>query len=182
MRPEDPFELFDKIFEELESIPLEKTVSTVGKQVKKTIRHTIKEKGYDDLGSLISDSMRDKKAKKPYPIQLYVMNTKYKNRYEYMKEALSCIRYDGNYRGYYKEGHEVAISTTLSYMSEYPEDVLRVEEYIQYSIKNYKEHHADDLYTEGYIDGLLLYAEIMEQAKKSLMDCVKKSIASTKSA
>lgn len=178
MSKRNDFDFFDQLFDRLQKDDfINKTISDFGREVKDTIDRSVKNKGYDDIGDLVSNTIKPKPASKPQAGQSDLYQ-EYNNRYEYLLNSLQLIKYDPKYRGYYREGHQEAIAKSVNILGSSKNNFESLEEYVKKELSTFDRHPKKhkDKFVEGYIDGLKLLQDELRRSKIYMMAKVKNSL------
>lgn len=171
-RKKDVFDQIDEMFSEING---EQIVSEIIKgvdNVSSTINEALKNNGYDNVTEFYQGAIRDKKGKRPTPRTAF---KQYTSRIAYIEDALSNINYEIKFRGYYREGHQEAVTNALKYLPNYQNNLDQLYKRIQQEANQTRtqmRNRKRDAYASGYLNGCEYVMKVLHQSKMFMMQQV----------
>ena len=168
----DFFDSIDDFFTQLNekevSEKIHKGVNTLNKMPDK-VNDALKNKGYDNIKEFLQGEFTDKKTQRPTVRPKRLRN--FPSRTAFVEDALTNVQYEIKYRGYYKEGHQQALSYVKSLLPQYTYDLDRLGKRLKLEIKEIRQthHKGKDAYTNGYLNGCEFVLKAIHQSKIVLM-------------
>lgn len=175
-------DFLDEMFRNLEKDDLNQTIDDFTHAVRQQINDSLRKNGYDTAGDAfvhgIDSGLRGRKASKPDVNAGTRRATAVGNtRYEYFLSLLDSVTYEGNYRGYYKEGHEKAIDIYRSKAAFCSNDLVSLESEVAKEIHRTKlNRRLRDRFEVGYFDGLQFIEKALKKSKLYMMTIIKEEM------
>lgn len=153
----------------------DQTINTV----KNNVDETLKSRGFDNVGDLLSEGIDRAFGKgsgeKPFSTNSHRTII---TRYQYIKDVLSTIQYGRRYRGYYRDGYENIITTSLDQLETYKDDLEFFENNIRYEHSKIGKinKNARNKYREGQKDALEYILSELHYSKVQLMRKIQREL------
>lgn len=147
-----------------------------GQMVRDTINEEARRSGYDTLEDMISGEIEQglsSSSRRSASSSSRRHRRDYASRYEYVRDVLEHVSYPPRQRGYYRDGHQDALSRYLRRMAINQNDMMMYEKIVEEEIRNYYSqgrHQRGNKYDEGYYEGLRLIARTLRESRQLKME------------
>lgn len=159
----DGFDTIDDYFSSINADEIAKkitkSVDKLSQNITSTIEDSMKNSGYNNFSEFFAGEIRDKKGQKPHFSNLL---KDFDSRIDYVKEAMNNVDYEIKFRGYFKEGHEQALTDIRCLLDKYENNLDELFIRIKQQIQEVKNHTSN--YKKGYIDGYISGCEYVQKA------------------
>lgn len=169
------YDAFDELFDKLnDEAFINSSVSDFTQLIKSRIDEEVKKDGYDSLEEMIYKEIN---ASKPFESSKEPkMKKHYHCRYDYFVDALSAHQYLERHQGFYKEGHQKAISDMINLADNDPMNLCALEKIVEDQLKKASSAQKEDIYAKGYIDGLKFVKRCLLQSKLTMMEEINQAL------
>lgn len=178
------YDFFDEYFDKLandDSNIINVTISEFGKEIRKSVDDSVKNKGYDSFSDMINFNLNaenKKRVSKPY-VAPNKFDASSRSRYGYFINSLDNVVYENSYRGYYREGHQKAIDIYKERARFCENDLSDLEVSVADEIRrmrNTNGRKSSDRFEAGYLDGLQFVKKALKRSALYMMNIIKDEV------
>lgn len=171
------YDTLDELFEKLnDEAFISSSVGEFTQLIKESINEEAKKNGYDSLKEMIQEEVQSSIQKEEVKTKKKKMKKHYNCRYDYFVDALSVHQYLERHQGFYKEGHQKAISDMINLADNDPMNLCSLEKIVEDQLKKSSSAQNEDYYAKGYIDGLKFVKRCLLQSKMAMMEEINQSL------
>ncbi len=181
-RKKEDYDFLDTLFEKHlnDDHFINSSINEFGRMVRESINEEAKKNGYDDLKDMIqgelNQGLKSKKRISSISRTVRRRHSHYHSRYDYFMDAVEDHLYLDRHRGYYRQGHQEAISRYQEQAEMNRNNLCALEKIIQEEIRSCSDWRHRDKYAEGYFDGLKFVQRCLLQSKFVLMEEVNEAL------